>query len=277
MMIMRFVGMCCLLTVFMPSAFAQLATKTGPSVLQELAPVVRDASCYLDSSALKAWQKTGPSTIVDVRDSGSANHAPLPDLMRMKVEEIKVKNFLKNQGVLMVGSGHGETDLEAVCVDLKKRGFKRVRILSGGAFTWAKQREDHDADLRIFADLSAADLIAERNDVSSGFIVVPGGFNHPDFIKRSVTVRDPSSVDALLSAVRDATARKNGVVRRVVILGAEVIDFRVLAVVLAKAPADVPVYVFSGDAAKYAAALKDHQAIWARHNTWAPLKGCNPS
>jgi len=277
MMNMRFVGIFCLAAAALsPHASAQPMAKTGALATQTVATGTREALCYLEASGLGAWQKSGAITAFDVRDAVSAQRSPLADVMRIKVEEIKLKNFLKEQGVLIVGAGHGEASLEAVCADLKSRGFKRVRILTGGALAWAKQHADLQADLRVFAELSAADLIAERNDDSSGFVVLAKGFSHADFMDRAATARDPASAEALLAAVREASVRKRGIVRRVVILGAAVIDARVLARVLEEAPANVPVYVFSGDAASYGVALKDHQAIWARRSTGAPLKGCNP-
>ena len=107
---------------------------------------VINPSCWLSLPQVEALQNENDVVLVDVRQQTLKHAMPIAGLLSMSAYEIKDSVFLKNQHVVLIGSGFDQVMLNKVCEQLREDGFSYVYVLNGGAYRWMKQHTQQFSD-----------------------------------------------------------------------------------------------------------------------------------
>lgn len=96
----------------------------------------QQASCWITSSEVQTerWR------VLDVRQDGAAHDAHLEGTTKMVLTELQDKIYMRQQSLLLVGSGVDLSTLTQTCVRLRQQGFDNVRVLLGGARNWHRTK-----------------------------------------------------------------------------------------------------------------------------------------
>ena len=92
--------------------------------------------CGKPDNAIKRLIQSKHVHIVDVRPSESYRRLHLSDSLNIPEHSIKVKGFLKDRPLLLVGDGHNDLQLFNTCLSLLHAGFKDVAVMEGGIMRW---------------------------------------------------------------------------------------------------------------------------------------------
>ncbi|WP_156362529.1 hypothetical protein [Xylophilus sp. Leaf220] len=98
----------------------------------ETVPVAQVPDCWV------AWtQGSRPSSagsfLIDVRPAEKLGQAAIPGALQIKPAEIVGKGFLRQENLLLVGTGYDSRAMGQLCLHLRQAGFKSVFALKGGA------------------------------------------------------------------------------------------------------------------------------------------------
>lgn len=99
----------------------------------------RDKNCYLDSKEAARLVNQKQAILVDIRDPKEFANYRIPGSLNINPQHLKTKPFLHNKQVILVDEGHSYASLEALCHDLREKGFKRVAVLDGGLNAWRRE------------------------------------------------------------------------------------------------------------------------------------------
>jgi rhodanese-related sulfurtransferase len=100
---------------------------------KELPP---DLACAISAAELSPAAKRSDTVFVDTRPLSEYNEFRIDGALRMGVSELRGKSYLRGRKIVLVGDGKAERELYVACADLKRQGFKQVRILRGGMASW---------------------------------------------------------------------------------------------------------------------------------------------
>jgi len=100
-----------------------------------------DLKCMLTVQTLfdrqsRVKQAASEYTWVDVRVASGSGNDVQPQVLRMPVEHLFTKGFLRQKRLLLVGDGSNDAYLLSQCGRLKGHGFVDVRVLQGGWPHW---------------------------------------------------------------------------------------------------------------------------------------------
>lgn len=98
---------------------------------------VLNASCWL--SQLEAKKKQENFILIDVRPTAQNKADPIKGALIIKPYELPDKGFLKDQEVLLIGTGFDQGALDQTCTNLRNKGFNKVFAMKGGIFVWHNQ------------------------------------------------------------------------------------------------------------------------------------------
>ena len=114
----------------------------------------QDYSCLTNYPAIakniKSYQ------LVDIRNNPDT---PVSNAWNIPVDELKLKDFLANRSLLLLGESFSRVQQATACATLKKAGFASVKILVGGIAQWDQINTKKPKPKR--QPVSAADFIYE--------------------------------------------------------------------------------------------------------------------
>lgn len=102
-------------------------------------PAFPDLSCAVAPSEALAFASKPGAVVVDTRHPKEFSEFRIDGALNIRVGELRVKSFLVGKSVLLVGNGKGERELYLACGELKRFGFKQVKVLRGGMPAWLAQ------------------------------------------------------------------------------------------------------------------------------------------
>lgn len=94
--------------------------------------------CLVTVSTIKKSKPMTNTLFIDVRNSHTFNEKHIPNSINIPLQLTATKAFLKNKDVILVGNGWNEPSLIQKCIQLKTKGFKSVKVLTGGIISWFK-------------------------------------------------------------------------------------------------------------------------------------------
>lgn len=103
-------------------------TKPQPYAPDEMA-------CWLDV----AQARDGQWMLLDVREGTTPQRAVLPGAAALPLMSLADRRYLREQPLVLVGTGVDLRKLTTACVALRAQGFLRVRVLLGGARSWTRK------------------------------------------------------------------------------------------------------------------------------------------
>lgn len=225
-----------------------------------------DMGCALPVSGVAAFLQKPGAVVVDTRQESPFAQFHLASAMRMDAASLRLKSYLKDKPVLLVGDGKGERELYAACGALKTQGFRTVQVLHGGMPAYlARELPVVGSSLPATVDLvrlDAAEVWAESQFVQN-LVLTAGSSKTAELLKGFATpVGD--GPQALATAVerrrRDAKTPPASVVLVVDATLTEA-SFREYA----RAVAPLPLLLYGQGAEPLAKFLKSQEAVWAAH------------
>ncbi|MBS1196693.1 MAG: hypothetical protein H6R18_478 [Proteobacteria bacterium] len=95
-----------------------------------------DFSCGIDAVSALSWTGQQGAVVVDTRTSGEFSGFHANGALNLEVGALRAKSYLRDKKLLLAGNGKTERELYIACANLKKMGFKQVRLLRGGMPAW---------------------------------------------------------------------------------------------------------------------------------------------
>jgi hypothetical protein len=199
--------------------------------------------------------------------------------INLPMSEIKTKTYLTNRTLLIYGTGRADPLLDELCSDLKGRGFRNTRIISGGVMALAKANAglavSADVDMRSLGTLSALDLFAEVNSNDNMIISVSPSFSNKDVEAKQIRLDAPLTPENLISVVRKGLGRQaKDSIKRLVLVGVNRVDPAALSAVVSSPKIDWPVFFYTLDSASYAGSIKGLNALWAKKAKGPVMQKC---
>lgn len=78
---------------------------------------------------------------LDVRDAALSARAPLTGVAALPLESVADRQYLREQPLVLVGTGVDLRALTKSCLTLRQHGFARLRVLVGGARSWSRTQQ----------------------------------------------------------------------------------------------------------------------------------------
>ncbi len=102
-----------------------------------------DSSCWINDSAIAALAEKETVLWIDVRSKSEQKALSLNGLLEIPLAALSNKQFLKQQPIVLVGTGFDQVMLNRTCMQLKQAGFTAVYALEGGAYVLDKKQQQH--------------------------------------------------------------------------------------------------------------------------------------
>jgi rhodanese-related sulfurtransferase len=118
------------------------------------------------------WSRN-EALLIDVRRSDEFQKYQIPGSINLEPFSIKSKSFLKDKRIVLLNEGRYLSQLEALCVRLKAKGFRDVAVMAGGLHAWYQARYPVIGDrleLSKLNQISPAELIASLHERDWKFI-----------------------------------------------------------------------------------------------------------
>lgn len=130
---------------------------------------------------VKRLLNVADSIIIDVRSTANGL-TKIPGALSVPVYDLKMKKFLRDRNVILVGSGLNDAMLVEECLKLSTMGFKRLYVLKGGVQALASSG---------VYKLRSNDLVIDDHWITSRELYVLQA-QHADFVVAS-TLNDQES------------------------------------------------------------------------------------
>lgn len=124
-----------------------------------------EASCWMDLA--QAQQLRQPADLstpmwLDVRPQAHVRSQVLQGSVVMALHDVADKPYLRDQSLVLVGTGVDLPALTQACLQLRKNGFSQVKVLLGGERTWQRmplpQSQSQPATAALAAQVSPQEL-----------------------------------------------------------------------------------------------------------------------
>jgi rhodanese-related sulfurtransferase len=102
-----------------------------------LLSITNDENCSITLPQARAREKQLDFVWLDVRPYDQVQRNPLLNSTVVPLNDVKDRAGLRQQEIVLVGTGWDQNSLMRACLDLRAAGFSRVRTLTGGARAWA--------------------------------------------------------------------------------------------------------------------------------------------
>lgn len=223
-----------------------------------------DLSCALEPSQWPGFAGKRSPLMVDTRSAVEFESAHVDGALNASVVQLKVKPYLKDRAVVLMGTGKAEQELYTACAELKAQGFAQVRVLRGGLARWQREgrpltgRSPQGADLPV-PTLKAAELWQEQQFDANLVLVGPSHTALMSQLSSAIAVKalDAASLRAVLERRRKET--RNAPLAAVVVVG----DSSEAALrELSAALPGVPLLSYLEPVNAYLADMRQQQASW---------------
>jgi rhodanese-related sulfurtransferase len=93
-------------------------------------------ACAISVADAREFLSRAESVVVDTRSAVEYSAFHVDGALNISEQALRTKTFLQSKPIVLAGNGKGEHELYAACGDLKRAGFKQVRVLRGGMPAW---------------------------------------------------------------------------------------------------------------------------------------------
>lgn len=95
-----------------------------------------DITCAITPSELSPLLERSDLVLADVRLRADYDAARMDGAIHFGLSALRIKPFLRDKLLVLIGNGKSERELYATCAELKEQGFKQVKVLRGGMAAW---------------------------------------------------------------------------------------------------------------------------------------------
>jgi len=222
-----------------------------------------DMGCALSAADVNAFLQKSGSTIIDTRQEKDFAQFHIANAIRADVATIRLKNYLRDKPLLLLGDGKTDRELYASCGRLRAQGFKSVQVLMGGMAGYLAKELPVDGrgtpSALEAARLDPAQLWAQSQFRESLVILV-------DSPKMADILRAPQIADRTPQAIASIVERrrkeqKTPLANVVIVTEGPISEatFRQYGQVVAP----TPVLVYSAGPVALKGFLQSQEAVWA--------------
>lgn len=129
-------------------------------------------NCLITATTIKKSKQVTNMLYIDVRNSHTFNEKHIPNSINIPLQLTATKAFLKNKDVILVGNGWNEPSLIQKCMQLKTKGFKSVKVLTGGIVSWFES--DKTLSKRTLMSLSSKEFFDNKVEKKFVPLVISG-------------------------------------------------------------------------------------------------------
>jgi len=183
----------------MQVAMADTAQAPAPVVARRNAPVRAApvaSACWIDYPNVEAWADGSP-TFVDVRSPATIQSYRLAGVLEIALSDLPRKAFLKQQSIVLIGSGFDDADLAQACEVLHADGFSKVKLLRGGVRTWQQAGRAAVRAGADFAPDSIAPAAFHRGVSDAPWLVLGVGLPPSDGLPKLARMRAVDGKDGI--------------------------------------------------------------------------------
>jgi rhodanese-related sulfurtransferase len=225
-----------------------------------------EAGCALPVSAAAAFLQKNGAAVIDTRHESDFLQFHIANAMRVDAASIRLKTYLRDKPLLLVGDGKSDRELYGACGRLRAQGFKSVQVLMGGMAGYLAKELPVSGpgapDAFEFARLDPAQLWAQ-SQFPEGLVVVVNSPASAELLPLA-----PRVADAAPRAVASAVERRRKEQKTVLANVTVVIDGALSEATFrqySQAVAPTPLLVYTGGAAALKGFLRSQEATWAAH------------
>lgn len=246
---------------------AKTATQTQPDVL------AADLNCAIAAPDALSLLGRPETVVVDTRTPSEFGGFQIEGSLNLTVSGLRHKSYLRDKTIVLVGNGKAERVLYEACAELKKIGFRQVRVLRGGLMAWLTYAQPiigRPPGEDTLAQLSPAELWAESQFGANLVLVnasqtairnsIPGGVliaqNDKEVIKATLERRQKG-----IKKDRDKASKDNPLASVVLVAGRGASIGHIAELRQALKP--VPLLVYSDTVENYDSYITTQKAVWA--------------
>lgn len=223
-----------------------------------------DLGCALAPADAMALQGRPDTVVVDTRPAREFALFHIDSSLNATPSELRVKPFLQSKSLILAGSGKGERELYVACGELRRAGFKQVKVLRGGLPAWLAHQQPVVGRIEAaesMVRLTPGQLWAEARFDANLVLLAPGMASLQKEFPKGVLLRDDSP-EALKTIVekRRREARNVPLASIVLVAGSTAQDDRIGRLIQALKP--VPVLVYGDTAEALKQFLVSQEAAW---------------
>lgn len=225
-----------------------------------------EAGCALPVSGAAAFLQKSGSTVVDTRHASDFTQFHIANAMHADVASIRLKGYLRDKPLLLVGDGKSDRELYGACGRLRAQGFKSVQVLMGGMASYLAKdlpvSGQGAPDAFESAQLDPAQLWAQ-SQFPEGLVVVVNSPATAELLPLAPRVAD-TAPRAVASAVERRRKEQKAMLANVTV----VVDSAMTEAMFRQyshAVAPTPMLVYAGGAASLKGFLRSQEAAWAAH------------
>lgn len=220
-----------------------------------------DLACGASPGEVLALLARSDSTIVDGRTASEFAQFHLNGALNMAPEELKTKPFLHRQTLILVGNGKGERELYRACGELKRQGFRQVRVLHGGMPAWQDENRvlGQHALWSELGHLNMEQFWAETRFEPNTVILAPAVAELRKEFPKALVMKDDTP--QALKDILDKNPRKGRRAGSVILLSGRK-DFDSLAEQYRKAAGSLPLLVHIGGTGTVRQFLSTQEQVW---------------
>ena len=155
-----------------------------------------DLGCGISVSEAIPFLKGQGTVIVDTRTPNEFGEFQIEGAINLSASGLRHKTYLRSSSVLLVGNGKGERVLYEACSRLRKDGFSKIRVLSGGMPSWLLSGQPivgKPSTPHTLVELSPEELWAESSFDANRILVEKKMQAIQGYLSRSRTISDDSN------------------------------------------------------------------------------------
>lgn len=223
-----------------------------------------DLGCALSFPEAVALQGGSDTVLIDTRPAREFSLSHIDNSLNLTTSELRVKAFLQNKSLVLAGSGKGERELYAACGELKRAGFKRVKVLRGGLPAWLAHQQPvigRMGAVETMVRLTPAQLWAETRFDANLILLAPSMATLQKEFPKAVLLREDSA-DALKTIVekRYRDARGKPLMSVVLVADGTMQDQNIGPLIQALKP--IPILVYADSAEALRQFVVSQEAAW---------------
>jgi rhodanese-related sulfurtransferase len=223
-----------------------------------------DLGCILSPAEAVILQGRPDTVLIDTRSMQEFDLFHIDNSLKLTTSELRVKPFLQNKMLILAGNGKGERELYVACGELKRAGFKDVKVLHGGLPLWLTQQQPvigRIAAVENLVRLSPAQLWAETRFDANLVLLMPGmAMLRKEF--QSVVLLREDSLDGLKSIIekQNRNFRKKPLASVVLVADGAMASERISQLIQVLKP--LPVLVYADSAEAFRQFVVSQEAAW---------------
>lgn len=220
-----------------------------------------DLGCGVSFGDVLVLLLRSDSSIIDGRTAGEFAQFHLNGALNMAPAELKTKLFLNRQTLILVGNGKGERELYRACGELKRQGFRQVRVLHGGMPVWQDESRvlGQHVPWSELSRLSIEQFWAEASFESNTMVLAPAAAELRKEFPKALVMKDDSPLG--LKGVLDKYPRKERRAGSILLLSGRK-DFDSLAEQYRKVAGTFPLLVHVGSTSSVRQFLSTQELVW---------------